>query len=65
MWFETNKTNMDYGVQLVTDAHLAVGFIQGTGLGAVLLTIVLLAFIRRQSFSKTRLSTLIKAWRGG
>jgi hypothetical protein len=51
--------------QLVADANLSMGLFQGTGLGAVLLALIAIAFIRSRPFSSSRLSDLVRAWRGG
>jgi hypothetical protein len=55
---------IDYGFQLISDANLSIGFVQGTGLGAVLLTIIAVALIRSRSFLRIRWVALVQAWRG-
>ena len=61
---ETITKIIDYSFQLIADANLSIGFIQGTGLGAVLLSVIAISFIRSRSFWRIRWVELVKAWRG-
>ena len=57
-----------YGVaftDLIANADLRIGFVHGTGLGAVLLTVIALAFLRSPAFRKTNLLGVLRAWRSG
>ena len=49
--------------RLLSEANLNLGFIQGTGLGAVLLAVVAVVLIRSPSFARSRLTNLVRAWR--
>lgn len=44
--------------------RLSIGFVNGTGLGAILLAFIAIIFIRSRPFSKARLSDLVREWRG-
>lgn len=55
---------IDYSFQLIAEADLSIGFIQGTGLGAVLLAMIAISFIRSRSFWRIRWVELVEAWRG-
>lgn len=50
---------------LIANADLRIGFVHGTGLGAVLLTVIALAFLRSPAFRKTNLLGVLRAWRSG
>lgn len=53
---------IDSVFQLVAEANLSIGFMEGTGLGAILLTIIAVALIRSRAFMRSKLSDLIQAW---
>lgn len=55
---------IDYAFQLVAEASLSIGFVEGNGLGAILLTVIAVALIRSRAFMRSKLSDLIRAWRG-
>jgi hypothetical protein len=42
---ETITKIMDYSFQLISEANLSIGFVQGTGLGAVLLAGIVISLI--------------------
>ena len=50
-------------IGLISEASLSFGFIKGTGLGAILLTVIAIALIRSGILGKSRLADIIKAWR--
>ncbi|MEM6890367.1 MAG: hypothetical protein AAF636_19870 [Pseudomonadota bacterium] len=50
-------------LQLVADAGISFGFIKGTGLGAVLLTIIVIAYLSRNRRPAKILVELAKAMR--
>jgi hypothetical protein len=54
---------IDYSFELVSEANLSIGFMEGTGLGAILLAAVSINFIRSQFFRRMRLGHLIDVWR--
>ncbi|MEM5474851.1 hypothetical protein [Pacificibacter sp. AS14] len=60
---ESPKTVFGCLYQLVADANLSIVFIEGEGLGAILLTVIAVALIASPSFKKASLVSLIKAWR--
>ena len=55
---------IDYAFQLLSEASLSIGFVHGSGLGAVLLALIAIIFIRSRPFSRTRLADLVSAWQG-
>lgn len=61
---ETITKIIDYSFQLIAEANLSIGFVQGTGLGAVLLAMIAISFIRSRSFWRIRWVELAQAWRG-
>jgi hypothetical protein len=61
---ETITKIIDYSFQLIADANLSIAFVQGKGLGAVLLAVIAISFIRSRSFWRIRWVELIQAWRG-
>lgn len=61
---ETITKIIDYSFQLIVEANLSIGFVQGSGLGAVLLAVIAISFIRSRSFWRVRWVELVKAWRG-
>ena len=60
---ETITRTIDF-YQLIADASLSIGFSEGEGLGAVLLAVIAISFIRSRSFWRIRWVELVKAWRG-
>jgi hypothetical protein len=61
---ETITKILDYSFQLIAEANLSFGFVHGTGLGAVLLAVIAISFIRSRSFWRIRWVELVQAWRG-
>lgn len=61
---ETITKIIDYSFQLIAEANLSIGSVQGTGLGAVLLAMIAISFIRSRSFWRLRWVQLVQAWRG-
>lgn len=47
-------------IDVLADASLSVGFAQGTGLGAVLLALVLIVFLVSRPFSRSNLVGLAR-----
>jgi hypothetical protein len=64
MQSDTITKIIDYVFQLIAEASLSIGFIEGTGLGAVLLAVISISFIRSRSFWRFRWVELVQAWRG-
>ena len=48
-------------IDVLADASLSVGFAQGTGLGAVLLALVLIVFLVSRPFSRSSLVGLVRS----
>ena len=61
---EPSKSTIEDLLGLVAEAELSIGFISGTGLGAVLLTVIVITFILSRPFASASLSRLVAAWRG-
>lgn len=61
---ETITKIIDYSFQLIADANLSIGFVQGTGLGAVLLAVIAISFILSRPFRWRGWIMLVQAWRG-
>lgn len=51
-------------IELASEAELSLFFASGTGLGAPLLALIVIAFIFSKPFSKVKLVNLARAWRG-
>ncbi|WP_439119526.1 hypothetical protein [Marivita sp.] len=60
---ETITKIIHYSFQLIAEANLSIGFVQGTGLGAVLLAMIAINFIRSRYFWRIRWVELVRAWR--
>ncbi len=56
------NTFLEFLYQLISDADLSIGFLKGSGLGAVLLAFVTIVLIVSPSFKKASLVSLVKAW---
>jgi hypothetical protein len=52
-------------IDLIANADLRIGFVNGKGLGAVLLTVIALAFLRSTAFRKVNLLGIVRAWKAG
>ena len=52
-------------IDLIGNADLRIGFVHATSLGAVLLTVIALAFLRSTACRKTNPLGIDRAWKAG
>ena len=64
MTVEAPPSFLDYSFQALSEASLSLFFMEGSGLGAVLLALVVVVFIRSSAFSRSKLSEVVAACRG-
>lgn len=58
-----SKPVVELVYQLIADAALSIGFMEGRGLGAVLLTVIAVTLVVSPAFKSVSLISLLKAWR--
>lgn len=58
------QTIIDGLITLISEASLSIWFVEGTGLGAILLTVIAVVLIRSGILGKSCLADIITAWRG-
>jgi hypothetical protein len=60
---EQKKQLLEYLFELVSDAQLNLWLVSGSGLGAILLTLICITIVRSPAFSRSKLADIVNAWR--